>query len=161
MDLYIENEQNKLDFTKEHEELAKKVIETVLENENFNEECEVSLLITDDEAICEMNTEFRSKPTPTDVLSFPMLEFDEDGNIISGDDEFGDDILLLGDIVISLERAQAQAEEYGHSLEREIGFLCAHSTLHLLGYDHEDSEESRLTMRKKEEEALSKIGLTR
>ena len=160
MDLYIENEQNKLDFTKEHEELAKKVIETVLENENFNEECEVSLLITDDEAICEMNTEFRSKPTPTDVLSFPMLEFDEDGNIISGDDEF-DDTLLLGDIVISLERAQSQAEEYGHSLEREIGFLCAHSTLHLLGYDHEDSEESRLTMRQKEEEALSKIGLTR
>ena len=160
MDLYIENEQNKLDFTAEHEELAKKVIETVLENENFNEECEVSLLITDDEAICEMNTEFRSKPTPTDVLSFPMLEFDEDGNIISGDDEF-DDTLLLGDIVISLERAQSQAEEYGHSLEREIGFLCAHSTLHLLGYDHEDSEESRLTMRQKEEEALSKIGLTR
>ena len=160
MDLYIENEQNKLTFTQKHEELAKKVIEAVLENEGFNEECEVSLLITDDEAICEMNTEFRSKPTPTDVLSFPMLEFDENGNIISGDDEFDGD-LLLGDIVISLERAKAQAEEYGHSLEREIGFLCAHSTLHLLGYDHEDSEESRLTMRRKEEAALSKIGLTR
>ncbi len=160
MDLYIENEQNKIDFTKEHEALAKKVIEAVLENENFKEECEVSLLITDNDAICEMNTEFRSKPTPTDVLSFPMLEFDDEGNIISGDDELYD-TLLLGDIVISLERAQSQAEEYGHSLEREIGFLCAHSTLHLLGYDHEYSEQSRLTMRHKEEAALSKIGLTR
>lgn len=160
MDLYIENEQNKFDFTKEHEELSKKVIEAVLENENFQKECEISLLITDNEAICEMNTEFRDKPTATDVLSFPMLEFDDEGNIISGDDELGD-TLLLGDIVISLERAKAQAEEYGHSLEREIGFLCAHSTLHLLGYDHEDSEESRLTMRRKEEAALSKIGLTR
>lgn len=160
MDLYIENEQDKLPFTKEHEELAKKVILTVLEDENFDIECEISLLITDNENICEMNTEFRDKPTATDVLSFPMLEFDEEGNIISGDEDL-DGTLLLGDIVISLERAKAQAEEYGHSLEREIGFLCAHSTLHLLGYDHEDSEESRLEMREKEEKALSKIGLTR
>ena len=160
MELYIENEQDKLPFTEEHEELIKKVAQTVLGNENFTTECEISVVITDNENICALNHEFRERNTPTDVLSFPMLEFDENHNIISDDEELGCG-LLLGDIVISLERAQAQAEEYGHSLEREIGFLCAHSVLHLLGYDHEDSEESRLVMRKKEEEALSKIGLTR
>ena len=88
------------------------------------------------------------------------LEFDENQNPINAEDDMCGG-LLLGDIVISLERAKAQAAEYGHSLEREIGFLCAHSVLHLLGYDHENDEESRLVMRKKEESALSKIGLTR
>ncbi len=160
MNLYIENEQEKIAFTEEHEALIEKVLNSVLENEGFLKECEISVVITDDENICALNGEYRAKNVPTDVLSFPMLEFDENLNIISGEDGY-DGPVLLGDIVLSLERALAQSEEYNHSFEREIGFLCAHSTLHLLGYDHEDSEESRLEMRKKEEAALLKIGLTR
>ena len=114
----------------------------------------------DDEEIRAYTHEHRGIDKATDVLSFPMLEYDEDGEILSEDVGFGD-ILLLGDIVLSLEHAQAQAEEYGHSFEREVGFLCAHSVLHLLGYDHEEDEESRLVMREKEEKALSALGLTR
>ena len=157
-DVIIENEQNICELTEGMQQLISNVINKVLEQENFLKECEVSVLISDDENIRMLNAEHRSKDSATDVLSFPMLEFDEEHNIIS-DDEFG--MLLLGDIVISLERAYAQAEEYGHSPLREIGFLCAHSTLHLLGYDHEDSEQSRLVMREKEEKALSALGLTR
>lgn len=160
MEIYIENEQDKILFTKEHEKILTDVAKAVLECEKFDLECEVSVVITDNENIHALNYEFRQKDSATDVLSFPMLEFDEERNIISGDDDF-EEGLLLGDIVISLERASSQAQEFGHSLEREIGFLCAHSMLHLLGYDHEDSEESRLVMRQKEELALSKIGLTR
>lgn len=160
MELYIENEQSKLPFTPEHEALISKVAQTVLEQENFRTDCEISVVITDNENIRSMNHEFRAKDCATDVLSFPMLEFDQNGNPIYDDDDMCDS-LLLGDIVISLERAKAQSEEYGHSLEREIGFLCAHSMLHLLGYDHEDDEESRLIMRKKEEKALEKLNLTR
>lgn len=157
-EVFIENEQDVCEFTQGMEELISNVINKVLEQENFTNECEVSVVITDDENIRMLNAEHREKDSATDVLSFPMLEFDEEHNIIS-DDEYG--VLLLGDIVISLERACAQAEEYGHSLIREIGFLCAHSALHLLGYDHEDSEQSRLVMREKEEKALSALGLTR
>ncbi len=160
-DVYIENEQDICDFTPEMEETAIRVINKVLEQENFNTECEVSLLITDDENIRMLNAEHRQKDSATDVLSFPMLEFDDEHNIVSGDDEFDDDSLLLGDIVISLERAYAQADEYGHTPLREVAFLCAHSTLHLLGYDHEQDEESRLEMRQKEEKALGALGITR
>ena len=142
------------------EKAAKEVINKVLEQESFPYECEVSVLITDDEEIRMLNHEHRGKDKATDVLSFPMLEFDENRGIISDDEDLGG-TLLLGDIVISLERAYAQADEYGHSPLREVGFLCAHSTLHLLGYDHEEDEESRKQMREKEEKALGALGLTR
>ncbi len=157
-DVIIENEQDKCDFTDEMEKMAVEVINKVLEQEGFGENCEVSLLISDDENIKMLNAEHRGKDSATDVLSFPMLEFDEEGNLLDTDNFGG---LLLGDIVISLERAYAQAKEYGHSPLREVGFLCAHSTLHLLGYDHEDSEQSRLIMREKEEKALGALGLVR
>lgn len=160
MELYIENEQNKVDFLPEYEQLIKNVAETVLKQENFCTDCEISVVITDNENIRTLNHEFRQKDASTDVLSFPMLEFDENAKPIYDADDMCDS-LLLGDIVISLERAKTQAEEYGHSLMREIGFLCAHSMLHLLGYDHEDDETSRLVMRKKEEKALNELNLTR
>lgn len=160
MEILIENEQDKIPFTQEHEDIINKTAKAVLECENFTFDCEISVVITDNENIHALNYEFRNKDSATDVLSFPMLEFDSRHNIINDKLETAGS-LLLGDIVISLERAKEQAEEYGHSLNREIGFLCAHSVLHLLGYDHEDSEESRLVMRRKEESALSKIGLTR
>ena len=154
----IENEQELCAFTQEMEKAVIAVVNTVLKQEGFTPACEVSVLITDDQTIRALNAKHRGKDTATDVLSFPMLEFDEDGAIVSGDD--GGE-LLLGDIVISLQRAYEQAEEYGHSPLREVGFLCAHSVLHLLGYDHETDEQSRRAMREKEEKALAALGLTR
>ena len=107
---------------------------------------EVSVLITDNERIHELNREFRNVDKPTDVLSFPM-------------DSEGDEA-MLGDIVISLETALAQAEEYGHSLAREISFLTVHSMMHLFGYDHE-TDEDRTEMREMEEKVLTILKLPR
>ena len=142
----IQNSQNKVDFTAELEETINIVIEKVFEYEDV-EPRNVSVLITDNEEIHGLNLEYRGKDAPTDVLSFPL--FDEDGNL---DDE------ELGDIVISLERAVAQAEEYNHSLKREVAFLTAHSMLHLLGYDHENGEQE---MYVKQDEILNELGITR
>lgn len=142
----IQNSQNKIDFTTELEETINIVIDKVFEYEDV-EPRNVSVLITDNEEIHGLNLEYREKDAPTDVLSFPL--FDEDGNL---DDE------ELGDIVISLERAAAQAEEYNHSLKREVAFLTAHSMLHLLGYDHENGEQE---MYVKQDEILNELGITR
>lgn len=159
-EIIFEDNQEKIEVHDGLYDLIENVVGTVLEQESFPHECEVSVLFVDDVEIRAYNHEHRGIDKATDVLSFPMLEYDEDGEIISEDVGFGD-VLLLGDIVLSLEHAKAQAEEYGHSFEREVGFLTAHSVLHLLGYDHEDDEESRLEMREKEEKALSALGLTR
>ena len=104
--------------------LIEDVIINTLQYENHDMPCEVSVLVTNDEHIRELNKTYREKDKPTDVLSFPMSDDSENP--------------CLGDIVLSLERAKAQAEEYEHSEVREIAFLIAHSTLHLLGYDHEE-----------------------
>lgn len=142
----IQNSQNKVEFTKELENTVNAVVDKVFEYEDV-EPRNVSVLITDDEEIHTLNMEYRQKDAPTDVLSFPM--FDEDGTL---DEE------ELGDIVISLERAKAQSEEYNHSLKREVGFLTAHSMFHLLGYDHENGEQE---MYEKQEEVLNLLGITR
>ena len=142
----IQNSQNKVDFTAELEETINIVIDKVFEYEDV-EPRNVSILITDNEEIHGLNLEYRGKDAPTDVLSFPL--FDEEGYL---DDE------ELGDIVISLERALAQAEEYNHSLKREVAFLTAHSMLHLLGYDHENGEQE---MYVKQDEILNELGITR
>ena len=142
----IQNSQNKVEFTTELEETINIVIEKVLEYEDV-EPRNVSVLITDNEEIHELNPQYREKDAPTDVLSFPL--FDENGTL---DEE------ELGDIVISLERAKAQAEEYNHSLKREVAFLTAHSMLHLLGYDHENGEQE---MYIKQDEILNELGITR
>ncbi|MFC4076731.1 rRNA maturation RNase YbeY [Salinithrix halophila] len=115
---------------------------------------EVSVLITDDEEIHRLNREFRQVDRPTDVLSFPQWEAGEEWN-----DENGVPI-PLGDLVISLPRAKEQAREYGHSLERELGFLAVHGFLHLIGYDHETVEDER-AMFSRQEEILSRVGLAR
>ncbi len=115
---------------------------------------EVSLVLADDSYIQELNYQYRGKNTPTDVLSFALNEGDEP-EIINGPEEN-----LLGDIIISLETAQRQAVDYGHSLERELGFLTIHGLLHLLGYDHE-KEEQRQSMRAEEDRILDVIGLRR
>ena len=142
----IQNSQNKVDFTAELEETINTVIAKVFEYEEV-EPRNVSVLITDNEEIQGLNLEYREKDVPTDVLSFPL--FDENGYL----DEYE-----LGDIVISLERAAAQAEEYNHSLKREVAFLTAHSMLHLLGYDHENGDQE---MYVKQDEILNQLGITR
>lgn len=157
----IENEQDKIEFTQELETVIQQGVSTTLDVIGGGDtDFEVSVLITDNEGIHEMNREYRDVDSPTDVLSFPILEFDEDGVMIEESGDYDGDLLLLGDIVISLERAKAQAEEYGHSLLREVGFLTVHSTLHLLGFDHME-EPYTSVMRAREKEILEKMNLKR
>ncbi|MBE6872018.1 MAG: rRNA maturation RNase YbeY [Ruminococcaceae bacterium] len=158
--IYIENEQNKVKPIGKIKELIKAVCAAVLENEGFERKAEISVVLVDNEYIRELNREYRDKDTATDVLSFPIYEDDADDDIKMGDMDKKNSAVLLGDIVISLERAAVQATEFGHSTEREVGYLTAHSVLHLLGYDHMDENE-RAIMREKEEAALAKLDLKR
>ena len=142
--------------------LVRKAAESALKAEGVAEDCILSVLLTDDEGIRRINREFRGLDRPTDVLSFPM------NDLIAGqfdpaqcerDPETGE--ILLGDMVLSYERAQAQAEEYGHGLQRELGYLAVHSVLHLLGYDHMDEGEEKRQMRQREDAIMSVLDLTR
>jgi len=155
----IENEQDKIEFTKEYEGLITDVIEATLKYEGFNHDCFVSVTVTDNENIREINLEQRNIDSATDVLSFPVLEF-EDGKMIENTGDYFEGKIILGDIVLSFERANEQSIEYGHSFEREVGYLVCHSVLHLLGYDHMNEEE-REVMRQKEEASLETLSLTR
>ena len=152
MTVIITNEQDKIEIPADWEEIINKVAAICLKEEQIPEEAEVDLLFVDNEAIREMNREYRDNDSATDVLSFPMYEADEE---IDDEDE-----ILFGDIVISLERAQEQCEEYGHSLEREDMYLLEHGLLHLAGYDHMEEEEKK-EMRAREEELLAVIGAIR
>ncbi len=151
IDKEIEQElENYIDF--DLNLLAYDIIREGLVLENVPENVEVSILLVDNEQIKGLNSKHRKKDTPTDVLSFPLLsEFDTLPE---------DEIIYLGDIVISVERAMEQAKEYGHSFKREIGFLIAHSILHLLGYDHMTDEDEK-HMIEKQDEILNNIGLRR
>ena len=160
VELIIENEQNKEAFTNELEAVVRAVCEKVMECEECDFDAQISLTLTDNENIKIINNEFRSIDAPTDVLSFPMLEFDEEGQIIDNEFEYDNDLIMLGDIVISLERAREQSIEFGHSFKREIAFLCAHSMLHLLGYDHISENEERI-MIEKQENVLNSLNITR
>lgn len=164
MTLFMEEEGSmKLPF--DVKETAELMIETVLEYENCPYEAEVELLLTTDEEIRRMNKEHRQIDRATDVLSFPMLDFETPGTLSNVeeipdafDPESGE--LILGDIVISKERVISQAEEYGHSVKREYAFLIAHSMLHLLGYDHMEDGE-RMVMEKRQREIMEKAGIPR
>ena len=155
------NQQDKFKVTNEIKALIKKCTLAALKYMEFRTDVEISVVLTDNDEIKALNNMHRNIDRATDVLSFPMFEYDENGEIIEDYAEFnevGD--ILLGDIVISLERADEQAKEYGHSFEREVGFLTVHSMLHLLGYDHmtpEDEEE----MFGYQTEILNEIGLVR
>lgn len=140
----------------ELEAVMEKIALDSLKYEGFQEECEISISIVDNEEIHQINKQFRGIDRPTDVLSFPQLTFEE-GEIMDRN-ENGE--VVLGDIIISLERAREQAEEYGHSLKREIAFLTAHSMLHLLGYDHMEPEEEK-EMFAKQKEILELAGIPR
>jgi probable rRNA maturation factor len=152
MNILLNNNQNKVLVSEELMKLIKKSIVTALNYENIFEKVEVSLLLIDNEEIQKLNKEYRDVDLITDVLSFPM--YDDISEVL--DEEY----LYLGDIVISCERAMEQAKEFGHSVEREIGYLTVHSVLHLLGYDHMN-EDDKVIMRQKEEEILEKVNLTR
>jgi probable rRNA maturation factor len=140
-----------------HEPLAamlNQAIEEGIRLSGGSDEAEVSLMLVDDQRIHALNLEYRGVDRPTDVLSFALQEEMEE----EPDSEFEDE--MLGDIVISIPRARAQAEEYGHSFERELVYLAVHGTLHLLGYDHEE-ETDKQEMRHKEEEVMALLKLER
>ena len=165
MTILVENEANRgLDF--DYEEVIKTVISKTLETENCPYETEVNVLLTGNEEIHEANKEFRGIDRPTDVLSFPMVDYDfpSDFSYVEENQESyinpETDELLLGDIMISVDKVYEQANEYGHSREREFAFLIAHSMLHLLGYDHIDEAE-RKVMEVKQEAILDALGITR
>ena len=159
VDIYSQNEQDKIPVSEQLETMIEDVIKETLKSENFASDCMVSVTLTDNENIREINNEQRNIDSATDVLSFPVLEF-ENGELVENVGDVFEDRLILGDIVVSLERAKQQCEEFGHSFEREVGYLVCHSVLHLLGYDHEDEAE-RTVMRKKEENVMSRMMLSR
>ncbi len=157
--LDIVNEQELMEFDEEMEAVIRSVIQRTLEDEGFCHDSYIAVTLTDNENIRLINNAQRGIDSATDVLSFPVLEFD-DGELIAGVGDYIEDKLILGDIVLSLERAEEQRKEFGHSFLREMGYLICHSVLHLLGYDHEDEEEREI-MRQKEEKALEALSLTR
>lgn len=150
MNLLISNNSKEDLDLDQIEAMAYKTIEEVLRVEDFTSDVEVSLSLVDKDEIHTLNRDYRGVDRPTDVLSFPM-----DDEIFPGEEDVD---LILGDIVICLDIAKAQAEEYGHSLDRELSYLICHSTLHLLGYDHMEDDEKAI-MRGKEKEIMKNLGV--
>lgn len=152
--VYFSDEQDKIKLDFNAEELIEKCTEQALVEEEIDESAEVSVTFVDNEKIRALNNEHRGIDRETDVLSFPA--FTDDGFEVNPEN----DAIILGDIVISLEKAKAQSEEYGHSTLRETAFLIAHSLFHLLGYDHETEAEEK-EMFEKQENVLQRLGITR
>ena len=152
--VYVTNSQDKIEVTRALSGLVRRAVGQALKYEKVGFEAELSVTFVDNGEIKRLNAEYRNIDRETDVLSFPLYE---SGEIAVEDGERA----ALGDVVISLEKAEAQAKEYGHSFEREVAFLTVHSVLHLLGYDHELSEEDEREMFLKQEEILKKMKLGR
>lgn len=165
--LYTENRQDKIEVTDEFVNKITEVCNFALKEEAMDIPYQISLLFVDNSEIKEINNETRNIDRETDVLSFPMLDFEE-GKVYKDiyvdfefDETFKDgEELILGDMVLSLEKALEQSEEYGHSYEREVSYLVVHSILHLLGYDHM-VDEDKVKMRAREEEILNKLDIRR
>ena len=166
MTFCVENETG-AQFDFDPEEVAALVAKEVLRSEGCDREVEISLTITNDEGIQELNREFREIDRPTDVLSFPNVSYEEPGDfsVMEGEQEV--DLLnpdtgniVFGDIVVNEDRVRSQAQEYGHSTKREFAFLIAHSMLHLCGYDHMEEDEAKV-MEKKQSDVLNTLGITR
>lgn len=156
METMIINQQNKVPYNRKLQDIIIKVASATAKLCKQPRNTEVSVMIVDNSYIQELNLIYRGKNEATDVLSFAMNELgDEEPDL-----DFSGDINILGDIVISLEQAQNQCEQFGHSLERELGYLVVHGMLHLLGYDHENEEEKKL-MRKLEEKVMRDVKLER
>ena len=165
MSIFFENELDK-ELPCNYEDIVKDVVDASLDYAKCPYECEINVIFTDNSGIHVINLEHRGIDSPTDVLSFPMIEYEIPGEFDwleeSTDYYFNQDTgeLLLGDIILNVDRIASQAEEYGHTRKRELAFLTAHSMLHLFGYDHIDDEERR-TMEKMQEEILHTKGYTR
>lgn len=157
MDIVITNDQTKVKIEEQLYEVMEQVGILTLTTAGGRANYEVSVLLTDNEEIKTMNKKYRKVDQVTDVLSFPLLESDGDEEplFFSETEE-----IILGDVVISAEKAKEQSEDFGHSFTREITYLLVHGILHLLGYDH-DNQENKKEMRKKEEEALLKMSIVR
>lgn len=153
--VYITNHQKAVKIPSGLRILIRRSCNAVLEYEKFEGPAEISVTFVDNAAIQELNAQYRGKNMPTDVLSFPLGE----NGVYDKNEDTG--ASLLGDIVISMEKAMEQAELYGHALQREVAFLTVHSMLHLLGYDHEAGGLEAVRMREKEEAVLVQLGLPR
>ena len=165
MTFYVENE-TQVTFPFNVEETVRTVCEAVLDEEKCPYEVQVNVVLTDNEGIREMNRECRKIDRETDVLSFPNVDFEREGVFEIDEDREADYFdpdsgeLILGDIMISVDKVKEQAENYGHSLRREFAFLVAHSMLHLCGYDHMEEEEAKV-MEAKQRDVLEGLGTTR
>ncbi|MEZ0536131.1 rRNA maturation RNase YbeY [Caldicellulosiruptoraceae bacterium PP1] len=159
MNIEIQNKQSKILFHDSYKDIIEKCVYGSLEQLKLDEQnFEINVFIVDNEYIKSLNNQYRNIDKDTDVLSFPIFEFVE--GKLNEEIFIVEDNIPLGDIVISLEKAIEQANEYNHPIERELAFLTVHSMLHLLGYDHEE-EQQKYTMRKTEEEILTKLGYVR
>lgn len=165
MSFYLE-EECEVPFDFDYQALAESVVAFCLEHEHFPYEAEVNLTLTDNEGIHELNREYRQIDRPTDVLSFPMLSYEQAGDFSfleeESDDDFNPDSgeVMLGDIVISVDKVLEQAESYGHSPRREFAFLIVHSMLHLFGYDHIEAEDAAV-MEPKQRQILEEMEILR
>ena len=149
-----------------YQEVIRDIVLASLDYEKCPYEAEVNIILTDDMEICRLNRDYRQIDRPTDVLSFPMLEFEQPSDFSHAEEDYADCFnpetgeLMLGDIMISVDKVEEQAEKYGHSPARELAFLTAHSMLHLFGYDHMEEAE-RLVMEQKQKEILESRGYRR
>ena len=151
--IYFNNGQESFPITYSMKMLVRRAVVASLDYEGYGADTEVSVTFTDNEGIRAVNSQFRGIDAPTDVLSFPLVEYEKT------DEPPVDEATMLGDIVISLERAEEQADEFGHSFEREVSFLTVHSMLHLLGYDHVNSDEEEAEMREHQRAVMKHLGL--
>lgn len=159
MSVLIDNRQDKVTIEPEMEAIVERVVQKTLEEE-VEGDYEVSISFVDNDEIRQLNKQYRDKDSATDVLSFPLMEFEETEEDYEDEENFVQEDRLLGDIVISLEKAKEQAQEYGHSFERELAFLATHGVLHLLGMDHEDEDEEK-EMIMKQNRILELLNITR
>ena len=152
--IYFANDQDTIPITYKLKSLIRRSVVSTLEYEGYKNDCQVSVTFTDNGGIRMLNAEYRGIDKETDVLSFPLTDFE------GGEEPPTDEAeIALGDIVLSLEKAQSQAHEFGHSFEREAAFLTVHSMLHLLGYDHVNGDEEEAEMRRRQSEILCRMGL--
>ncbi len=166
MTFYVEKDDGIKELELEYDVIFEKVAREALLYTSCPYECEINLTLTDNDGIHEMNREFRHIDSPTDVLSFPMIEFDVPADFSGVEADYQDCFnpetgeLMLGDIVISTDRVLIQADDYGHSVMREFAFLIAHSMLHLQGFDHMEKAEAEV-MEKAQNEILDGLGIWR
>ncbi len=159
-------EETEVSFDFDHKTLANEVIEAACDAENCPYEAEVNLTLVDNDSIHEINREYRQIDRPTDVLSFPMQTYDAPADFSHAEDCVEDNFnpdtgeLLLGDIILSVDKVKEQAAAYGHSEKREFAFLILHSMLHLFGYDHE-TEQEREAMEARQRSILDDLGIMR